>query len=194
VDEYVEAQKRLPSREIQLETIDGTFYFFKADILKNEITYSTDKNFAANLVAISGRRAFEIINMNRKGEKPERLSLEEVDKKTDTESGILNQDSLTRFDKKNPEQPKRSNNKRRKRITPNNGKTGTSNNSEKNDTNKKEQRIVVLFYFCKFFILYNHSTSLRMFTPKSALASVVTLFESTFILLRNLPSNQKVSP
>jgi len=153
VDEYVEAQKRLPSREIQLETIDGTFYFFKADILKNEITYSSDKNFAANLVAISGRRAFEIINMNRKGEKPERLSLEEVDKKSETESGILNQDSLTRFDKKNQEQPKR-NNKRRKRIAPNDNRAGGNNRSTptrtnspsgkndgaKKDTVRKEQR------------------------------------------------------
>ncbi len=32
VDAYVEAQKRFPSREIQLETFDSTFFFFKADI------------------------------------------------------------------------------------------------------------------------------------------------------------------
>ena len=47
VDCYVEAQKRLPSREIELETKDGTFYFFKADILSNQVSYSTDKNFPA---------------------------------------------------------------------------------------------------------------------------------------------------
>ena len=34
VDAYVESQKRLPSKEMTLETTDGTFYFFKADILK----------------------------------------------------------------------------------------------------------------------------------------------------------------
>ena len=38
------AQKRLPSREITLETKDGEFFFFKADILSNQITYSSDKN------------------------------------------------------------------------------------------------------------------------------------------------------
>ena len=48
VDIYVESQKRLPSREISLETTEGTYYFFKADILKGLITYSTDKNFMAN--------------------------------------------------------------------------------------------------------------------------------------------------
>ena len=36
--------KRLPSKEIELETKDGVFYFFKADILSNQITYSTDKS------------------------------------------------------------------------------------------------------------------------------------------------------
>ena len=73
VDDYVESQKRLPSREIELETKDGTYYFFKADILKGVITYSTDKNFVANAVTITGKRAFEIINMNRKGQKPDTL-------------------------------------------------------------------------------------------------------------------------
>lgn len=73
VDCYVEAQKRLPSREITLETKDGEFFFFKADILSNQITYSSDKNIPANLVTISGRRAFEIIGLNRRGIKPDSL-------------------------------------------------------------------------------------------------------------------------
>ena len=58
VDAYVESQKRLPSKEMTLETTDGTFYFFKADILKGTIMYSTDKNFIANAVTITARRAF----------------------------------------------------------------------------------------------------------------------------------------
>lgn len=99
VDCYVEAQKRLPSREIPLETKDGTFYFFKADILSNQVAYSTDKNFAANLVTISGKRAFEIIGMNRKGAKPDSL-LEEVHKPAPKKPiDLLEQESLTRFDK-----------------------------------------------------------------------------------------------
>lgn len=99
VDCYVEAQKRLPSREIPLETKDGTFYFFKADILSNQVSYSTDKNFAANLVTISGKRAFEIIGMNRKGAKPDSL-LEEVLKPAPKKPiDLLEQESLTRFDK-----------------------------------------------------------------------------------------------
>jgi cell fate regulator YaaT (PSP1 superfamily) len=110
VDAYVEAQKRLPSKEIQLETKDGTFYFFKADILKGVITYSTDKNFMANAVNISARRAFEVINMNKRGEKPERLDVEsksaaEPDKPVD----LLEQESLTRFDKRKGNKKKKKN-------------------------------------------------------------------------------------
>lgn len=70
-----------------LETTDSTFYFFKADILKGTIMYSTDKNFIANAVTITARRAFEIINMNRRGEKPE--SLTESVKRTNLKSPLI---------------------------------------------------------------------------------------------------------
>lgn len=100
VDAYVESQKRLPSKEITLETTEGTFYFFKADILKGLITYSSDKNFIANAVTIPARRAFEIINQNKRGEKPE--SLIDNNNKIDTRRPVdlVEQESLTRFDKK----------------------------------------------------------------------------------------------
>ena len=74
VDTYVEAGKRLPSKEITLQTQDAEYYFFKADILAGLVTYSTDKHLAANLVTLTTARVFEIINMNRRGEKPQRLA------------------------------------------------------------------------------------------------------------------------
>lgn len=98
VDAYVECTKRMPSREIQLETKDGTFYYFKSDILKGLISYSTDKNFAANLVTITGRRAFEVINMNRNGIKPDSLQ-EEFSSESKRPIDLLEQESVTRFDK-----------------------------------------------------------------------------------------------
>ncbi|MDE6153545.1 MAG: hypothetical protein K2G21_05300, partial [Muribaculaceae bacterium] len=67
VDTYVESLKRLPERNIRLETADNTYYHFKTDIFKREITYSTDKNIPANLVTIDAARAFEIIAMNKAG-------------------------------------------------------------------------------------------------------------------------------
>lgn len=84
IDAYVECQKRLPSKEITLETQDATYFYFKADILKGVITYSTDKNFLANEATITARRAFEIINMNKRGEKPEKLAGNHQEKRTAT--------------------------------------------------------------------------------------------------------------
>lgn len=98
VDSYVEALKRLPSKEIVLETQDGEFYFFKSDILKGVITYSSDKHVAANLVEIPARRAFEVINMNRRGEKPEKLAEDGlVEDKRPVD--LLEQDNINRFDR-----------------------------------------------------------------------------------------------
>ncbi len=98
IDAYVEAQKRLPSKEIVLETKDGEYYFFKSDILRGVVTYSTDKNIAANLVELKARRAFEVINMNRRGEKPETLSDEgQIDDKRPVD--LLEQDNIARFDR-----------------------------------------------------------------------------------------------
>lgn len=98
VDVYVEAMKRFPARDITLETLDSTYYHFKSDILKREITYSTDKNFAANLVTISTRRAFDVINLNKKGIKPESL-LEDGHQEEPQNSDLLDQNSVTRFDR-----------------------------------------------------------------------------------------------
>ena len=123
VECYVEAQKRLPSREITLETKDGTFFFFKADILSNQISYSTDKAFAANLTTISGKRAFEIIGMNKKGIKPDTLAPEEVKKEPQKPVDLVEQESLTRFD--------------RDRRNKNNGEGGSSRNKKKRRSNNR---------------------------------------------------------
>ncbi len=108
-DEYVEAYRKLPSREITLETLDATYYFFKADILAGLVTYSTDRRLAMNLVTIPAERALEIIQINKAGERVERLdesTADEGKKSTD----LLDQDSLTRFDRAK----RRKNNNRRR--------------------------------------------------------------------------------
>lgn len=110
IDAYVEAQKRLPSREIPLETKEMTYYHFKTDIFKGLITYSSDKVLAANLVTIPAKRAFEIISMNKRGAKP--ISLEADVKpqpaKRDAQD-ILGQESVTRFDGVKKKKKKRPN-------------------------------------------------------------------------------------
>ena len=103
VDAYVEAVKSLPSKEIRLETADATYFHFKTDIFRRLITYSTDKRMAVNLVTIDADRAFEVIAMNKAGEKPLTLAVEKDEAKPKEKAAygdLLGQDDLTRFDKK----------------------------------------------------------------------------------------------
>ena len=124
VDAYVEASKRLPQRDIELETVEGTYYFFKADILKGELTYSSDKRIPANLKTITSRRAKHIIEMNKRGEKPESL-LEDDAVNSRQSADLLEQNNIDRFDNA-------SRNKKRKRSG--------GNREYRNDSNKKGKK------------------------------------------------------
>lgn len=99
VDSYIEAGRKLPSTEVVLQTIDSDYYFFKSDILAGMVTYSTDKNMAANLEVISAERAKEIIEMNRRGEKPESLLEGGHTEAPKGPIDLASQESINRFDK-----------------------------------------------------------------------------------------------
>ena len=98
VDDYVEAGKRLPGKDVVLQTQDSDYYLFKSDILAGLVTYSTDKNIAANLETVTAERAKEIIEMNRKGEKPLSL-LEDGHQKPVKQHVDLAGGDISRFDK-----------------------------------------------------------------------------------------------
>lgn len=110
VDAYVEAQRKLPSREVALQTKDADFYHFKTDIFAGMMTYSSDKNNAANLETISAERVFEIIAMNKKGKKPLKLSdetAEKPQKETVFNGDVLEDNSITRFDSADKRPPRK---------------------------------------------------------------------------------------
>ena len=126
---YEEAVKKLPSRNMPLETKDATYYFFSSDPLAEQVTYSTDQRRPANLETISPARAREIIEMNRRGEKPLNLggkqsavAIVEVDYQN-----VVGQDDLTRFDKK-----KNKNN--------NNGNRGNRHNDRRNNQRRSHEK------------------------------------------------------
>ena len=131
VDTYVEAMKRFPARDITLETLDNTYYHFKSDILKREITYSTDKSFAANLVTISTRRAFEIINLNKKGVKPESL-FEDGQQPEPQRVDLLDQDSVTRFDS--------AKKKKKKKKPAGHGGAGSQNREQRRPSGNNDKK------------------------------------------------------
>ena len=134
VDAYVEASRALPSRDVELETKDGTYYFFKCDIMRGEITYSTDKHIPANLVTITGRRAFNIIEMNKRGERPESLQAggaQEPKRSVD----LLEQENINRFDNAS-----RGGNKKRRKGGGGNQNNNNNRPEQKRNNDKRERR------------------------------------------------------
>ncbi|NDW09456.1 regulatory iron-sulfur-containing complex subunit RicT [Dysgonomonas sp. 520] len=144
VDVYVEAQRKLPSKEVVLETKDSSYFHFKTDILSGMMTYSTDKHFAANLVTIDKERVYEIVRMNKRNYKP--LSLvpdneqaQEKNKPTD----VLAQESITRFDNKPKKKKKKlskNNNQGSRPAGENNGEMPAQTNEAGRQENNKPQR------------------------------------------------------
>ena len=119
VDDYVEAGKKLPPKEVLLQTMDSEYHLFKSDILAGLVTYSTDKNIAANLETITAERAKEVIEMNRRGEKP--VSLQEDGRKPVEEKHNIDLagGDISRFDK--------AKKKKKKKHKNNNGANGGNN-------------------------------------------------------------------
>ena len=97
VDQYMEAGRKLPHRDVVLSTQEGEWFLFKSDILAGLVSYSTDKHFAANITTITAERAMEIIAQNKRGENPVSLLKEQV-KEQGCSIDLATQEDLSRFD------------------------------------------------------------------------------------------------
>ena len=144
VDSYIEAGRKLPSREVVLQTMDGDHFLFKTDILTGLVTYSTDKRLAANLVTITAQRALEIVEMNRRGEKPDSLSDGDEHIAENHQVDLLAGESLTRFDKaKKKKKQKSRGNKEAKAANTNNQQPANNQqggNQQATAENRKQRR------------------------------------------------------
>lgn len=136
VDTYVEAQKKLPSREIVLDTKDGAFFHFKTDILSGMMTYSSDKHFAANLVTVNKDRVYEVMKMNRNGNKPLRIDIENTEVQEKAGAMDILEDNINRFDSNG------NNNKNRKKKVVKGG--GRPPQAEAAQTTEREPKDVVV--------------------------------------------------
>lgn len=106
VDTYMEAGRKIPPRDFHLETEEGTWYYFKADILSGLVTYSLDRRMAKNLTTITAERAQEIMEMNKAGQHPEQL--DDVEHEAPARPvDLAEQEDLTRFDRAKKRKKKR---------------------------------------------------------------------------------------
>lgn len=121
---YMDAQRNFPPSNIPLETENGTYYFFKADILNGTYSYMLQGNTPSNQVTIPVRRVNEILRLNKRRKKPEKLihSDESIQvNENNSFQNVVGQDDLNRFDrpKKKARKKKRSHH-RNPRRKPNN--------------------------------------------------------------------------
>ncbi len=141
-DAYVEAFRQLPPRDVQLETADATYFYFKADILAQQVTYSTDKRLAANLVTISAQRAHQIIELNKAGERP--LYLEEQGpQEPQRPIDLVEQEDLTRFDRNRKKKIRKQRDRNERPSRGNQPIEGSANDgqpTEHNDNNERYNR------------------------------------------------------
>jgi cell fate regulator YaaT (PSP1 superfamily) len=142
IDSYVEASKQMPDRSVVLETKDNLYYHFKTDIFKREMTYSTDKNIAANLEVLSADRVFEVIALNKNGVKPDKLNLDSDERQREMKmyGDIIEQESVTRFDKVKKKKNKNRNNRDRREGGNNMPKNGGENQNQQEGDNRRERR------------------------------------------------------
>ena len=138
----MEAFRQLPPRDVQLETADATYFYFKADILAQQITYSTDKRLAANLVTISVQRAHQIIELNKAGERP--LYLEEQGpQEPQRPIDLVEQEDLTRFDRNRKKKIRKQRDRNERPSRGNQPIEGSANDgqpTEHNDNNERNNR------------------------------------------------------
>jgi cell fate regulator YaaT (PSP1 superfamily) len=104
VDSYLDAQKDFPPTNVKLETQEGNFLFIKSDVYKRTFWYTLDSNSPSGQIGIPVERVHDIIKMNRRGQKPEKLlnpgdSPSQSPKPQNEYGNVVGQDSLTRFDK-----------------------------------------------------------------------------------------------
>ena len=141
VDSYIDEQKNFPSKS-KIETMEGVYQYVKTDVFKRTYWYNSDSRVPTGQVGIPVERVHQILKMNRKGLKPEKLiDLSEnpiPDKPVNDYGNVVGQDSLTRFDIPHDEGRKnRRPNKRRQRPL---GQSGQEHRPDQQHPRQVNQR------------------------------------------------------
>jgi len=130
-DNYVEAGRKIPSKEVTLHTMDNEYFLVKSDALAGLVTYSTDKNTMSNVETITVERAHEIINMNKQGDKPLSLTENGKAKSSNRPVDLLADADISRFDKS--KKKKKSGGGKKKK---NNNQTNSQQTQDKTERDK----------------------------------------------------------
>lgn len=126
LDSYMDAIKDFPETNVKLETKKGKAFHQKTDIFSRRMWYSYVED-PGNFIMLSVDRVKQILEMNKREEKPDELvefkDIPVIEKKPDYEN-VVGQDSLTRFDHK-----KKSNNRNKRKKPKAAAATGAAGNN-----------------------------------------------------------------
>jgi len=141
LDTYMEALKDFPKNADKLYTASAKAFLIKMDIFKRQMYYSLDDGKGRRVIlALDVDRVKEVLEMNKKGEKPTELKGitynqtedEDVIDFTDDVTGVI---ELPKEQKK----PKRNKRRGRGRSNKSSNAKGKSNTQEKDNNNQKSR-------------------------------------------------------
>jgi cell fate regulator YaaT (PSP1 superfamily) len=101
LDAYIDARKSLPRVNEPLQALDGEYYLISSDVLRGTMSFSTVKGAAAGNIVLTIAKVREVMDMNRKGRKPDTLVNMQPQAVKEEEPVFVNmvgEESITRFD------------------------------------------------------------------------------------------------
>ena len=110
---YMDAASRIPKVHNPLEFQDGLAYLMKTDILREIMYFSYDPQSLANLYPLYADEVWDVIRMNRNGQKPESLKADSAPAAPEFVTAV-GDDSITRFDEARKRKKKKRNNRGKK--------------------------------------------------------------------------------
>lgn len=120
LDAYLDAQENFPDSSIVLETEMGNATHQKTDVFRRQMWYSMETEKGQRISCLTVDQVLDIIRMNKKGEKPEKLmGIEEAGMASMIEyQNSAGLESLTRFEDTPTHDNDRRSNKKKKRYRP----------------------------------------------------------------------------
>lgn len=103
LDTYLDARKELPRINQPLQALDGEYFLVKTDILGRTMSFSTTPHAMVGVITLSLERVREILEINKRGKKVDRLIDMSLEVEKPVEIGFVNvigEESINRFDKK----------------------------------------------------------------------------------------------
>ncbi|MBL7788759.1 MAG: hypothetical protein JNL75_02865 [Chitinophagales bacterium] len=136
--QYVEATKEFPSNINEIQTEEGVAVIRKTEILKRQVVFAYKNDPASDLYKLSLQDAMHIVELNKRGQKPQSLSSmaikEKEDEKVKKDEDLVGQIQLKTLEKKKQNNKKKSKHK--------GGNTQQSSNANKQQTNKEQNQNV----------------------------------------------------